>query len=65
MESAANEMVAYICDDCIGKLFVQKRTKKQTMRALDLLMTLKSGDYVVHQDHGIGKFAEIQEKEVS
>jgi transcription-repair coupling factor len=65
IESVASETIAHIGDDCIGKLFVQKRTKKQTMRALDLLMTLKPGDYVVHQDHGIGRFGEILEKEVS
>jgi transcription-repair coupling factor (superfamily II helicase) len=53
-----------ITDDVLGTLFVQKRSKKQTMRSLDLLMTLKPGDYIVHQEHGIGRFLEMIEKDV-
>ncbi len=53
-----------IADDILGRLFVQKRSRRQTMRSLDLLMTLKPGDYVVHQEHGIGKFLEMIEKDV-
>lgn len=64
LESAESETRFYITDDVLGELFVEKRTKKQTLKSLDLLMTLKIGDYVVHQEHGIGKFLEMTEKTV-
>jgi transcription-repair coupling factor (superfamily II helicase) len=64
LESAQSKDTAYIADDVLGQLFVEKRSRKQSLRSLDLLMTLKPGDYVVHQEHGIGKFLEMTEKEV-
>jgi len=64
LESAESETGFYITDDVLGELFVEKRSKKQTLKSLDLLMTLKIGNYVVHQEHGIGKFIEMTEKNV-
>lgn len=64
LESGQSEDTIYITDDILGRLFVEKRSKKQSLKSLDLLMTLKPGDYVVHQEHGIGKFIEMIEKEV-
>lgn len=64
LESDQSEEFVYITDDILGPLFVEKRSRKQSLKSLDLLMTLKPGDYVVHQEHGIGKFTEMVEKNV-
>ncbi len=63
--SAKNPENIIVADDILGRLFTEKRTKRQTMRALDLLVSLRPGDYVVHIDHGVGIFREMIEKEVS
>ena len=62
MQSAAGIIIA---DDVLGRLFTEKRTKRQTMRALDLLVSLRPGDYIVHVDHGVGIFRAMIEKEIS
>lgn len=61
-ESSQTKERIYLTDDLLGHLFVEKRSKRQTLRSLDLLLTLKPGDYIVHQEHGIGRFIEIVEK---
>lgn len=52
----------YISDDIIGKIFVKNRTTRSIAKNLDLLLTLAPGDYVVHRDHGIGKFEAVTKK---
>ena len=64
MESSQSKNEIIIADDTLGHLFIEKRSKKQSLKSLDLLLTLKPGDYIVHQEHGIGKFLEIVEKTV-
>lgn len=53
-----------ICDDNLSKIFIKKRHKKSLQENLDLLLQIKSWDYVVHVDHGIGIFFAIIEKEI-
>jgi transcription-repair coupling factor len=52
----------FICDDNIGRLFIKKRVKRSLSKNLNLLLQIKTGDYIVHIDHGIWIFAGIQEK---
>ena len=54
-----------LCDDILGKIFVRKRTKKSLAKNLDLLLHIQSWDYVVHRDHGIGRFEQIISKELA
>lgn len=51
-----------IADDIIGKIFVKKRKPQSLAKNLDLLISLTPGDYVVHRDHGVGKFVTILKK---
>jgi len=54
-----------ITDDIIGNIFVKKRYKRTLAKNLDLLLQIKSGDYVVHVDHGVGIFRQIILKDLS
>lgn len=54
-----------ITDDVIGNIFVKKRYKRTLAKNLDLLLQIKSGDYVVHVDHGVGIFRQIILKDLS
>jgi transcription-repair coupling factor (superfamily II helicase) len=54
-----------ISDDILGKIFVKTRSKRSVAKNIELLLELKPGDYVVHRDHGIGKFVMIIRKELS
>jgi transcription-repair coupling factor (superfamily II helicase) len=51
-----------IADDIIGKIFVKTRSRKSLAKNLDLLISLKPGDYVVHREHGIAKFDSVVKK---
>ncbi|MFZ2255507.1 MAG: CarD family transcriptional regulator [Patescibacteria group bacterium] len=51
-----------IADDILGQIFVKKRTKKSIAKHLDLLLTLKPGDYIVHREHGIALFHSVVKK---
>ncbi len=53
-----------ITDDILGEIFVQNRTKKSVAKNLDLLLSLKPGDYVVHREHGIGMFYAVVKKKM-
>ncbi len=53
-----------ICDDIISKIFVKKRVKKSLWDSIDLLLTIKPGDFVVHIEHWIWVFNQIIKKEV-
>ena len=41
---------------------MKKRTKKSIAKHLDLLLTLKPGDYIVHREHGIALFHSVVKK---
>lgn len=52
-----------ITDDIIGNIFVRERTRKKSLaKNLDLLISLKPGDYVVHREHGIARFDQVIKK---
>ena len=53
-----------ITDDILGEIFVQNRTKKSIAKNLDLLLSLKPGDYVVHREHGIARFHAVVKKRI-
>nr|HPI90646.1 CarD family transcriptional regulator [Spirochaetota bacterium] len=46
--------------EIFGKSYRKKRFKKKTSRPIDSFLDLKSGDYVVHINHGIGVFSGIE-----
>ena len=54
-----------ICDDILSHIFIKSRIKKKLSEDIDLLLKIKNGDYIVHIDHGIGKFLWIIEKQVT
>ena len=54
-----------LSDDILGKLFVKKRSKLTKKQRLDLLIHIKTGDYVVHLYHGVGKFSQYVKKDLS
>lgn len=54
--------VICITDDILGTIFIKQRRSKHLAKNLDLLISLKPGDLVVHRDHGIGRFDAIREK---
>ncbi len=51
-----------ITDDIIGKVFVRTRNKKSIAKHLDLLLSLKPWDLVVHREHGIALFHSVIHK---
>lgn len=51
-------------DDVISRLFVKRRRAHTLSQDLDLLLHLSEGDYVVHSDHGVGRFVGIVSKDV-
>lgn len=51
-----------IADDLLGQVFVKKRSKKSIAKHLDLLLTLKKWDYIVHREHGIALFHSVVKK---
>ncbi len=51
-----------ITDDIIGNIFVRNRNKKSIAKHLDLLLSLKPWDLVVHREHGIAIFYAITKK---
>ncbi len=52
-----------ICDDIIREIFIKKRSKRISTD-LDLLLKIKTWDYVVHIEHWIGIFKNIVKKSV-
>ncbi len=53
-----------IWDDSIGKVFIQNRIRKWSIKNLDLLLSIKPLDHIVHRDHGIGKYIQILKKRI-
>ena len=51
-----------LTDDILGNIFVRTRSKKSLAKNLDLLLSLKPWDYVVHREHGIARFVSVVEK---
>jgi transcription-repair coupling factor len=61
-KSFSSPKLTVICDDVIQKVFVKKRVQRSFGHDMDLLLKIKTGDYVVHIDHGIGLYQWIIEK---
>ncbi|MBW2507852.1 MAG: transcription-repair coupling factor [Deltaproteobacteria bacterium] len=64
------EGIAYVTEEEIfGTRVRQRRAKRTTQREqqrfLEDLRELSIGDYVVHADHGVGKYLGLQHKELS
>ncbi|MCK9273004.1 DEAD/DEAH box helicase [Candidatus Gracilibacteria bacterium] len=59
------QIIYYICDDILSDIFIKKRSKKSLAKSLDLLLEIRPGDFIVHVDHGIGKFIGIILKDLS
>ncbi len=59
---ASNKKHLIIADDLLSQIFVKKRTRKSIAKHLDLLLTLKPGDYIVHREHGIALFHSVVKK---
>jgi transcription-repair coupling factor (superfamily II helicase) len=55
------DMVAYISDNDIFKTAKKRRKKKKSNgKQIKSFTDLKKGDYVVHENHGIGRFTGIE-----
>jgi transcription-repair coupling factor len=54
--------ISIITDDIIGNIFVRSRNKKSIAKHLDLLLSLKPWDLVVHREHGIALFHAVSHK---
>ena len=61
-KDASGKEHIYITDDIVGEIFVRNRTQKSLAKNLDLLLSLKPGDFVVHREHGIARFDNIVQK---
>lgn len=61
-KSFSTPKIQVICDDMIQKVFVKKRVTRSFGHDMDLLLKIKSWDYIVHIDHWIGKYQWIIEK---
>lgn len=57
------EKICIISDNDIFKTskFTGKRKKKTKSRAIQSFVDMKAGDFVVHENHGIGKFIGIEQ----
>lgn len=67
-ESSDNNIfkkIIVIADDILWKIFVKSRKKWSIAKNLDLLISLVPWDFVVHRDHGIGKFQAIIKKTIN
>jgi transcription-repair coupling factor len=64
LSTQSNEHIL-IADDLLANIFVQKKSRRTTLKALDLLMSLNPWDYIVHENHGIGVFKTITKKEIA
>ena len=51
-------------DDIFSQLFLRYKTRKVRAKDLDLLLHIRPWEYVVHRDHGIGKFLTLTRKGV-
>lgn len=62
LKSYENQKEIIICDDIISKVFIKKRIKRSLSENIDLMLQIKSWDYIVHIDHWIWIFNQICEK---
>ena len=65
LKSFKAEKFLIICDDNISRIFIKRRIKRNLSKDLDLMMQIKTWDYIVHIDHGIWIFNEIITKDLS
>ena len=62
-----NEKVCYIPDKDIfstSKKVAKRSSKKEKAKKINVFIDLHQGDYVVHENHGIGKFLGVIQKDV-
>jgi transcription-repair coupling factor (superfamily II helicase) len=59
-----NDTFSLLSDDIFGQVFVQNRTRKTTIKNLDLLLKIRAGDLIVHREHGIGRYIQILRKRI-
>ncbi|MCB1157221.1 MAG: transcription-repair coupling factor [Leptospiraceae bacterium] len=53
-------------NDIFGRAYKRKsRFKKKNSRSIDSFIDLKEGDYIVHVNHGIGRFVKIEKVTIS
>lgn len=54
-------LLVFTDNDLFGRQYKRKtRYKKQASRMIESFIDLKEGDYVVHVNHGVGKFVKIE-----
>lgn len=63
LESFSTPVLKVICDDILWEIFVKKRSRKSIAKNLDLMLEIKTNDYIVHIDHWVGIFKWIILKE--
>lgn len=64
LKSFKSQDLLVVCDDNISRVFIKKRVKRSISENMDLLMQIKSWDFIVHIDHGIWVFKEIVTKDL-
>lgn len=64
LESFETSDQLVIADDILARIFIQARSRKSLAKNLDLLLHIRSGDYVVHRDHGVGVFRGVILKKI-
>lgn len=64
LESFIIDKTLIIWDDILSSVFIKKRIQKNFSADMDLLMKIQPWDYIVHIDHGIGKFKGIIQKQL-
>lgn len=65
LKSFKTENNLFICDDILSDIFIKKRSRKSVAKNIDLLLEIKSWDYIVHIDHWVGIFKQIILKDLS
>jgi len=60
-ELTEENLYIFTDNDLFGRQYKRKsRYKKQSSRMIESFIDLKEGDYVVHVNHGVGKFVKIE-----
>ncbi|HIQ57687.1 TPA: transcription-repair coupling factor [Candidatus Gracilibacteria bacterium] len=59
------EKILFLTDREVFQMKTQQKRSENNQDMNDFLSSLKAGDFVVHADHGIGKFLGIAEQEIS
>ena len=54
----------FLADDILSRIFVRQRIQRRSVSSdIDLLLQIHPGDYVVHRDHGVGRFEAVVTKD--